>query len=384
MHRPGRILPRTAFIRSKDDNDAAVRITSLALVEGLGKLGIESKTLRLSDVNLNLDFYDLIVFHYNDHEAIKYIRANKTTNSLKICLGSDIYSFKYYTDLQDITDYFVMPTDLHKMVLSSALSKPVYVMPECVDAMAITPDESVENLTGFRGRSQRRVCWFGYSESFAKGMSSIIPVINRAMSERKIDSFSLILDQKNFINKFNFPTIEFHYREFQKTSLAFDYAILSHFPLDLRVNSLIKSPNKAITSFCANMIPIASRTPSYENLFDQLNVSDFLFSSPAELDRKLSALDPVADSHRLAQQQVRQTLGRIFSPKAIAARFINIYGEYQASGGRSAVLPPIGGVENDSRDLYFSDHLKALYPTAKSALQSRMRKIFHNYKSGQV
>jgi hypothetical protein len=151
--------------------------------------------------------------------------------------------------------------------------------------------------------------------------------------------------------------------------------ILSHLPLDLKVNSLIKSPNKAITSLFSGVIPLASRTPSYEALFTQLGLGHLLFSSPRELANMLSKLDPLAESQILQQSKVLEALGRLFGSNAITQKFLDHYRQFKLHNDDDISNLPLGIVLSDIDRIYFSEHMKALGTSGRLALKNRLQRL---------
>ena len=290
------LLPRRViFIRSKGEDDAVVRLSSLPLCEELRRRGIESFTMHPKETMPPLEASDCVVFHYNDIEAVAALRNVATAKSTVICLGSDVYSFSKYVDVQDLVSYYLVPTDMHRLVLSGVVTKPVYTLPEPIDRLAAGRQAYIASSTSFPEKNLRRVCWFGYAESFEKGMASLVPVVKQALAANQISCFTLILDTKKFYNRWGLETVEFDLATFARVTGNFDYVILSHLPLDLKVNSMIKSPNKAVTALFSGLIPLASNTPSYESLLAGVGLDRFLFSSPRELGNLLTRLDPLSD-----------------------------------------------------------------------------------------
>jgi hypothetical protein len=379
------IPSRVFFVRSKGEEEAVVRVSSLPLCDELCRLGIESRTIHPQEGIPQLHASDCIAFHYNDREAVAAIRNALTAKSTVVCLGSDIYSLSKYVDLHDLVSYYLVPTDMHRLVLSGILYKPVYTLPESVDQLVAGSLEKIDFSTPFPKRSLRRVCWFGYVESFDKGMSSLVPVIKNAISTNQISRFTVILDTMNFYNRWNFDTIEFDITTFPSIMKDFDYVILSHFPLDLKVNSLIKSPNKAITSLFSGVIPLASSTPSYEALFTQLGISHLLFSSPRQLANMLSRLDPLVDSQMLQQLQVREALRRLLGSSVITQKFLDHYRQFRLRNDYEISNLPLGIALSDIDQLYFSEHVRALGSSGRLALKSRLQRLIsrgHRYNKG--
>src|SRR3974390_3264299 len=134
---PISFLPRKGiFVRSKGEDDAVVRLSSLPLCEELRRRGIESFTMHPKETVPTLSASDCVAFHYNDVEAVAPLRNVNASRSTVICLGSDIYSFSKYLDVQDLVSYYLVPTDMHRLVLSGTVYKPVYMLPETIDRLA--------------------------------------------------------------------------------------------------------------------------------------------------------------------------------------------------------------------------------------------------------
>jgi hypothetical protein len=170
-------------------------------------------------------------------------------------------------------------------------------------------------------------------------MASLVPVIQRNLAQGRIACFDLVLDQEKFDNRFGFNTRSYEPNLFRSTARQYDYAILSHFPLDLHVNSLIKSPNKAITALMAGVIPLVTDTPNYGELFRRLGLEKFLFSSPDELNTLLGRLNPREDMDLIARNKVRQKLLHWYSETAIFQAFLSVIGAYNVEQDR-AFIPP--------------------------------------------
>ena len=77
------LLPRRViFIRSKGEDDAVVRLSSLPLCEELRRRGIESFTMHPKETMPPLEASDCVVFHYNDIEAVAALRNVATASQL--------------------------------------------------------------------------------------------------------------------------------------------------------------------------------------------------------------------------------------------------------------------------------------------------------------
>jgi hypothetical protein len=155
---------KVVFLRSKGEDDAVVRLSSLPLCEELRRRGIVTFTIHPKEIVPPLGASDCVAFHYNDAEAIAALRNVTASRSTVICLGSDIYSFSKYLQVQDLVSYYLVPTDMHRLVLSGMVYKAVYTLPETIDRLAAGHRAYDASLTSFPEKKLRRVCWFGYSE----------------------------------------------------------------------------------------------------------------------------------------------------------------------------------------------------------------------------
>lgn len=323
------------IIRTYTDNDASVRLQTSSI-----KRGLENNLIDFGDVICNLytpgssDFStqsvaDCICFHYNDVEAVQFVRSNLhlMPNALIACFGADIYTYDKYTSLHDFVDFYIVPTKLHKSVLAAQLEAPVYVLIEPVDPIAVATDFDWT----FPLKQTKNLGWFGYPESFYKAMFSLMPVLQKSVKDGIIDSFTLITDEKRFPNDLNLNLKHFSRRTFLSDLRSFDYVVLSHFPLDLHINSLIKSPNKAITALVAGVIPLASDTPAYRELFKKLGIEQFLITSPSCLNAMLNRLDPLKDSEFIRDNDVLELIKTCFTDVNTAQSFINIINDFKSN-----------------------------------------------------
>lgn len=370
-------LPRKViFVRSKGEDEAVVRLSSLPLCEELRRRGIESFTMHPKETMPPLEDSDCVAFHYNDIEAVAALRNVSTAKATVICLGSDIYSLSKYLDVQDLVSYYLVPTDMHRLVLSGTMYRPVYTLPETIDRLAAGHRALNASSITFPAKNSRRVCWFGYSESFEKGMASLVPVINNAIAAGQISCFTLILDTKKFYNRWGLENVEFDLATFANIASNFDYVILSHLPLDLQVNSMIKSSNKLVTSLFSGLIPLASNTPSYQSLLASLGLDRLLFSSPRELSNLLTKLDPLSDSLLLRKLRVLETLNETFGESVVTQQFLAHHQQFLLDNEHSSTLDiPPGIVLTQAERLYFSDLLRALGPAALLAFRNRFGRL---------
>lgn len=360
------------IVSSKDDSDATVRLQSNALLRGLESIpGISARLVEPAQA-LEIEDGSCVLFHFYDLPAITALKASRNTERkfVAACFGSDIYEFSAYLPSYDVADLYLMPTPLHRKVLASQFYKPVYHLPEAIDPIA---GADSGQRPSFPIKQTSRLLWFGYAESFNKGMASLIPVLKLHLPAGHITDFSLIVNEPEFKNQFNFRTIPYKKNSFQKEASAFDYCILSHFSLDLALNSYIKSPNKLVTALMAGLIAIASDTPSYSALLREFGLDKFLFGSPEQLDYILRNLDPANDSQAIINSGIIETLWDRFSATQLANDLLSILSEYKNHKAPPfANLPPqMISPPRPRRELYFTEHLKDLLPSFKRAVRNR-------------
>ncbi len=172
------------------------------------------------------------------------------------------------------------------------------------------------------------------------------------------------------------PPCRFEQSPSAPTPLRFDYCILSHFSLDLALNSYIKSPNKLLTALMIGLIPIASNTPNYAAILREFGLGRFLFDSPSDLHRILRNLDPARDSQEIAQSGITQALADRFSETCLAESLLQILAAFDARDpaddlrfkprplARSPEKPPLS----------LSEHLRDFVPSVRRSVRARLRR----------
>jgi hypothetical protein len=373
-------MPHTSFIviRSTQNSDAAVRLQSDPILRIMKKAG--AKTERMDPRAMGaIPEGACVIFHHNDRAAIKAIKdvAKSRRNVLIICLCGDIYDLSEYLSLSSFVSFFIVPTELHRKVLMSQLYTPVYRLSESVDPIAKPVGEKPNP---FPIKQFCRTLWFGYPESLYKGMNSLLPLIQRSVKEGRLTSFALLLNEGDFDNRYGFMTISHSNESFKHITSKFDYTILSHFPLDLSINSYIKSPNKLITALMAGLIPICSATPSYEQIMSEHGLERFLFSSPRELDSLIRRLDPAQDSAAIAQSGIVELLEERFADAELAHQFVDVLERFQQEGNLDefASLPEIVSVPRPTWpqvEVGLRQHIIDLIPSALRAVRSYCKRI---------
>ena len=307
------------LIRSFGTSNAVARLQSEPLFAGLQ--GLEpSRVQRAIPINgtVRLRRPSHLVIHYNDDPAVKMARAIKHASGCKvICLSADIYGLDRYANLAEFVDLFTVPTIAHREILESALWVPVAVLPEGVDPIALPPAGALAQDVAQAGR----ICWFGYPESFQK---SLIRIVDRAIQESGMSrgEIGLITDTRNQVCAGG-RHLPFSPDSFYAMTSESTYALLSHFAYDLHVNTLIKSPNKLITSLVRGMTPIVSMTRNYLPFIEEFGLQNHAFRNGSELAKRLrEARTEAGLGDNLVA--IRQELLARFSPEALARHFLEL------------------------------------------------------------
>ena len=360
-------------IRSAEELHATFRLQSDPIIHGLQGLGLNSYTVFQNDpVAIEADA--CILFHYNDTKAIATVRdiAKKSKRSVIVCLGSDIYNFDEYLQLHDIVDMYIMPTEIHRSILSSQVYRPVYVLQEAIDSIAIDPNMATSS---FPKKSSKKAFWFGYPESFYKGMASILPIIAKNLKSRRLSSFEIVTNERLFDNKHKILTHNFDAATFIDITKNYDYCILSHFASDLSLNSFIKSPNKLVTALMVGTIPIASNTPNYQAVLGEFGLQRFLFSSPFDLNRIFRNLDPAADLDAIRKSGIIEALTERLARGNLASEFLRILDFHDRREEDSSIeIMPSAVPRASLRQLDLREHLVDLLPSAVRAMDARWKR----------
>jgi hypothetical protein len=207
-------------------------------------------------------------------------------------------------------------------------------------------------------------------------MVSLLPILQGNLSKGTVTSVSLITGNELCSYNIGIPIIPYSNSTFRFAATGFDYCILSHFPLDLSLNSYIKSPNKLVTALMAGLIPIASDTPNYRVLLEEFGLNRFLFDSPAALNQIFDNLDPENDSRAISRSGIMEAIQERFSDSGVAATLVQVVQDLtdrrkrgeQIDGkfGRPCTLDAI------PPQTYFRHHLSDFFPSLLRAAKSRL------------
>jgi hypothetical protein len=250
--------------------------------------------------------------------VIEFARAVKRTIGCEvICLTSDIYSLDGLRSLSSLVDYFVAPTSHHAEVLRSAVWRPVFVVPEGIDAIAMPSSDGLHIPVA----ENNRIAWFGYPESFSKAMKHLLP---RALYQSRTPATDLqILTAPNHQLIAGAEHVDFHVESFYRAIAKCGYTLLSHFAFDHHINSYIKSPNKLITSLVRGCVPIVSDTPNYRSVMQYYDLMHYTYCDGEGLVRLLERRNISRDRDRVQLELIGNDLQDRFSPANVASVFAN-------------------------------------------------------------
>jgi uncharacterized protein YbcI len=306
------------LVRSYGRENALARVQSDPLISGLKILGYSAEKAEInSNEKLVIPKIRFLIVSYEDRISLLYARLIKKIIGCKvICLGSDIYKIDHYEKISELVDYFVMPTDLHTEIISSAVWRPVFTVHEAIDDIAL-PKNGIEKPTSSNGD----LCWFGYAESFEKSLKFLF---DRSLLLSQIDHSRIkFITSNNAVLHKNIIHENFDLETFYDQSSNFSYSLLSHFAFDCNINSYIKSPNKLVTSIVRGMIPIASKTPNYMKILNHYDMGELSFSNGHKLVSIFKNLDVERDRGIYKMNAVADDLRSRFSEENIAKSLVD-------------------------------------------------------------
>jgi hypothetical protein len=356
------------FVCSGDEESASLRIHYFNLWRALSRrIGAKLARITPGKVAGALPPRSCILFHYDDAPAIAALRRAGWAgqSALSVCFGSDIRAFRLYNGLRDCVDCFAMPSAHHVATLGLGCVVPARLLREGVDpvVMQAAPVE--------KPAPSRNLVWFGYPESYYLSMRPYAPVLARSAA---VERFALITNARLLDPRAAGPqVIPYSTARFAQDLAPFTYAMLSHTPADLQVNTMIKSPNKVITAIWAGLVPLASATPNYAAVMEDLGLQRFLFTGPLDLAQKLDRLSPQADVAGVDWAGLRARLAQSLGDEAVLGDFATLVGDIlpQVPSIRRfvATLPAPSGEEDHFLNL--GPALREIVPGAKRALRRR-------------
>jgi hypothetical protein len=355
-------LPKlVVFIDQEFKSSAEARIFE-NIFRKINEAGFDFEFADASAFNSEILNPTIIVGFSSDRNYREICKHSTCIKLLSIC---DIYSVSGFVENDSLYSGYIVPSDAHKLILSHLTNRPIFVMNEMEDPLfeILRPGEKNEKKVN--------VCWFGFPESFNKSMTLHVETISNSLESKAIDCFSVVTRPGQNINSVdNFSILPFDLHGISRQLQNFDYCILSHIPLDLHLNTLIKSPNKLISAIRSGLIPICSKTPEYSKWMNMLGFSDYLFDSPESLYKILFSLkeNVIKDKCRVVEAQVKIDEKLIELNKNNSATLIKIlsctYDEL-----------PISVKHSHLNNIFQSMGLRELLSYILSALKNRV-KIF--------
>lgn len=273
------------------DRDANHRIWFTAVTKALGESALSIESSSIEHVFANLSHASVLIVMYKDKvalEAVKNITRGSSTKLKAIVIASDMYGPKDYVEWSPYASLFIAPSEEHKILLQNIVRNDIVVIEEPVDPI------SMKSVQKFSIKFDGWLTWFGYPESFYKGMQYIIPILAEAVNKNHIQGLKIITSGR--VSDSAPPWIS--HITYSEATLAAElsgacFSILSHNPYDFHYNSFIKTDNKALLSLALGTIPICSDTPSYGKLLRLTKLECFLFKSIRDLELILSELSLV-------------------------------------------------------------------------------------------
>jgi hypothetical protein len=269
------------FLSERDPRDPLCRFYFDVLATQLATRGAVVRLISpREDLTTLLDpcKQSVINFFYKDTDSIAAIKRLKRKDITSICFCSDVEDYSEYQEAYEVSDTFVCPSPMHQQILQYVYTLPIYILREAIDPI-------LQNIATRKLSHQGiNIVWFGFSESYQRSMVSLEPVIIDALRNNWINTFTVISSDsiRGSLPK-EFKFLEFEIEKFEEQIQSFEFTILSHIPLDLHLNTFIKSPNKACSAIVSGIIPICSDTPNYRLLMDKLQLSSYIFNSSSAL-----------------------------------------------------------------------------------------------------
>jgi len=328
-------------IKSKFEQSAEARIfaNEYLLLEGnLSSIQI----IESADLLHNYEDNGQIALGFSsDQNFIEFCKKFKGVKLLSIC---DIYSVEDIVKNDLNYNGYIVPSDESRHILSFLTNKPIFKIEESADPLFTDTFYKINDDT------EIKCCWFGFPESFNKSMTLFVNCIKDAIDSGSILSFTLITRPGQDLNSDNrFSIKNFDIGKINNILSEFGYCILSHAPLDLQLNTMIKSPNKLYSAVHSGLIPICSKTPAYERVMRKIGFSDYLFTSPESLKIILDKLKNNVDYDKMRLIKARSIL-------------INIYEEINIRNIQT--LKEVINTNYKSKELIFN--LKQLYNMKQS------------------
>ena len=245
----------------------------------------------------------------------EFCRNNNVSSFISLV---DINSFSEINELIRYHNGIIVQTPRHKKLIELMTDLPVILIHEEMDPLYINKTKLNEHGLN----NDKSISWFGYGINFNKSLTHLVPVIKRALSENLVSDFKIHCRRtRGFDIDPLFQFVSFDERNIRVSLSVSNYCLLSHVPLDLHINTIIKSPNKLISAINSGVIPICSHTPSYSEFMNLLGLDEFIFTSPKELYKIFAKLDPINDRKKLIAAQEKL---QIINEQQVAQNIITI------------------------------------------------------------
>jgi hypothetical protein len=329
------------FLSERNPWDPLYRFYFDALATQLASRGEIVKSIAPSeDLTALLDpsKKSIINFFYKDTDSIDAIKRLNTKKISSICFCSDVEGYSNYQQAYEVAHAFVCPSPMHQQILQYVYTLPIYVLREAIDP--ILKNKTTKKLS----HQGINIVWFGFSESYQRSMVSLEPVIIDALQNNWINTFTIISsDSLRIALPREFKFVEFEIEKFEEQIQLFEFTILSHAPLDLHLNTYIKSPNKACSAIVSGIIPICSDTPNYRLLMDELHLSSYIFNSSSALCKILKELSErtTQDDFDSKWRYANELVHEMYSAESQCDEYLSILdelaGQHKDGGLRNSV-----------------------------------------------
>lgn len=222
----------------------------------------------------------------------------------------------------DLISVYVVPTIEMQVRMSSFFDTEVAVIADPIDFHMDTSFSKTHVK-----KETMDILWFGDRESFDRSMLEFSPLLEWMHATQRI-RYHIITDVTRFGHRENAIVNQYAFETFANILSNFDLCILSDTPNDFRMSTYSNSYNKAILSINRGVPVIASRTPSYERLFAECELSDFLFISRKQLGNCMEILEN-PEERNLYLSKSQGIVLKKYGPHQVANDWFDLYSKYR-------------------------------------------------------
>ena len=297
MYRPLRI----SFCPAGSENTASSRLRCYGLARELKRLGCEINI----GINPNIIVDVLYVQKTVSNEIIEY--SDKVIrDGGKIIFDLDDWGdavpwISQYREAFNLLlkkcSVVTVDTEERKNFISndSAFNsvKEIWVIPNPVDYLEsddyvkgidvyfqeVLSQKAINHLLKLKG------CWFGN----ALNLNAVTPYIEALFEAKKIDSFSIITNEKyidSIKQKYPYLSVEaWNLKTFRERLRLHNFCILSHHG---SLEDSQKNSNKMVAALVQGVLPIVSNTPAYSREAKKIGLADLIIHSPEDIVKKLN------------------------------------------------------------------------------------------------